>query len=263
MVDFNTLNINNKIVQSLEINNKEIQTIESGNLKLYEKPSEEISYDYTASTTEELKTALTSLQEGESLYIEEGSYTLTSPTEIPPCTIVGDGTTNLSYAFHCKTASATTPYDISGITFDGNNVYRSDPGMILCQADADIRIHDCHFTNMTGTYNCHGVRVASTHSDYTIEIDHNLFDGSNNVTKYGHTKSSIACYHLSQIYNLQIHHNTFNHPSGGYNTVWKGKAIACFNNSAASTLTNCHAYCNQYLGAGDFNNNITEESCPD
>lgn len=220
-------------------------------------------YSYTVDTTETLVNALTNMQEGESLYIKEGEYTLTQPYEIPPCTIVGNNATIKSYAFHLKTASETTLYDISGITFDGNNVYRSDPGMILCQANADIHIHDCHFTNMTGTYNCHAIRVASTNTDYTIEIDHNLFDGSNNVTEYGHTKSSIACYHLSQIYNLKIHHNTFNHPSGGHNTVWKGKAIACFNNNSASSLTNCHAYCNQYLGSGDFNNNITEESCPD
>ena len=219
---------------------------------------------YVVSTLAELDNALSSVTNGQIIYIKNGEYVLTKRYDIPTCTIIGESKTDTiikSYAFGFTSGTSTA--EVCNLKFDGNGVDRGDAGMISLASQVNVNIHDCHFTNMSGQWNCHGVRIATTSSDKTIEIHHNLFDGNNTTTGYGHTKSSIAGYHLSTIYNLQIHHNTFNHPSGGSNTVFGGKAIALFNNNSAPTLVNCSAYNNSYLGAGDSNNNITETTLPE
>ena len=219
-------------------------------------------YDYVATTLAELQTAFTSIADGELLYIDEGEYVLTQHYRIANCTIVGNNATIKSYGIGFD-SSSHTPIEISGLNFDGNGAQRGDNGFILLNVNANVHIHHCSSTNIIATYNAVTIRIAKTSADYNIEIDHCEFTGGNTTSSYGHTKASIAAFQLANVYNINVHHNVFNHPTGGSGTVRSGKAIAFINNYSLSAIHNCTAYCNQYLGAGDYNDGISESQCPD
>lgn len=62
--------------------------------------------------------------------------------------------------------------------------------------------------------------------------------------------------HNSAAYNINIHHNIFNHSTtNDANSLYKGKAI-CF---IDATLNNCKAHHNVYIGEQDYNDGIDEE----
>ena len=214
-----------------------------------------------AETTEELINVLTNVQSGDVIYIARGTYTLDQQYTIPPCTIIGEGkgkTIIQDFGFNFTTNSGNT-IDISGITFDARDKSISNRDFIILGNGGNAKIHNCIFTNMgNAKWNSTNIRISNTSASSNIEIYDCEFTGTNNVTAFGHTNAAIGAYQLANAYNVYIHNNTFNHPSGGYSPLRNAKAIAFLNNYSTCTLHNCVAENNQYLGAGDNNYGISK-----
>ena len=243
--------------------NKKIKEEVDKNQKGYNSQDEEETF--TVSTVEELIEVLNQVHEKQIVILLQGEYILPEQYNMPNCKIIGEDketTIVKNYGFNFGSTSHED-IEIANITFDGNGVDRGDSGFIQCIVEANIHIHDCVFTNMTGKWNCHGIRIAKTFPDYSIEIDNCEFTGSNSITGYGHTYSSIAGYHNDFFYNLDIHNNVFNHPkSSTHVPMYEGiKAIALFNNYKTGRTINSKAYCNEYLGEFDRNLGIEESEC--
>ena len=220
------------------------------NLKIYHD-----SFDYVAHSLSELDTALTNIQEGESLYIAQGEYTLTKQYSLPSCTIIGNNATIQEYGFNFN-QNTHTPIEISGLKFTCNNI-KSDNPLISIQTNANVHIYDCEWDNINQQYNADNINIGTSSPDYNIEIDYCVFKGPNYCQGRGDSKASICCLgDNSAAYNINIHHNIFNHSTtNDANNLYKGKAI-CF---IDATLNNCKAHHNVYIGEQDYNDGIDEE----
>ena len=220
------------------------------NLKLYHD-----SFDYVVHYLSDLDTALTNIKEGESLYIASGEYTLTKQYSLPSCTIIGDNATIQEYGFNFNQDTHTS-IEISGLKFTCGTI-KSDNSLISIQTNADVHIHNCEWDNIRQQWNADNINIGTSSPDYNIEIDHCIFKGPNYCSGYGHSKASICCWgDNSTVYNINIHHNVFNHSTlGDSNNLYNGRAI-CFINA---TLNNCIAHHNVYIGKEDYNNGIDEE----
>lgn len=219
-------------------------------------------YDYIVSTVSELTNALNNISDGESLYINTGTYTLSDQYSLPTCTIEGNNATinEIGLLFD---QDGDSEIDISGITFDGGNVQNMRP-LIDINISANVHIHNCTFTNKRADWNGDNICLHRADENNSIEIDHCSFTGDNYCNGYGHSKASIIYFGndgYNNPYNISIHHNTFNHNEnvGDSGNLYNGRAI-CF---ISSTLHNCIAYCNTYIGSEDTNNGIRESQCPD
>ena len=219
--------------------------------------------EYSVSNVEELLAVLEEVQDEDFVLLLKGEYDLPYNIVLPNCKVIGENKETTTVKSHGFTFQSTSNADIeiSNITFDGNGIDRGDSGFIHLGTEANIHIHDCTFTNMTGEWNCHGIRISKSSIDKTIEINNCSFTGPNSIRKYGHTNASIACFHAGTYYNIDIHNNTFNHPNSGYEPLHDAKAISFFSNHGTSKIENCKAYCNEYLGEGDKNFGITESEC--
>lgn len=219
---------------------------------------------FVAHNQEELIGLLETIHDGQTIFISNGTYTLSKTYEVPNCNIVGESEgqviiKNRGFIFN---SNSNTQAEVCNIVFDGNNVNRGDPGFIQCDVEANVSIYNCQFINMKGQDSCHAIRISKTSPSYSIEIYNCSFEGTNATTS-GLTCASIAGYHISKFYNLSIHDNVFNHSTGGTTPFFgKTKAINLFNNNTIATTQNCKAYCNQYLGPEDSNVGITEQECP-
>lgn len=218
--------------------------------------------DYVVDTTSELINALNNISEGETLHIKNGTYTLSQQYSLPSCTITGDNARIMENGFIFD-QDTHTPIDISGITFDGNNVQNMS---ILVEIDtlADVHIHNCTFTNKRADWNGDNIYIHCSSEDYNIEINDCIFTGDNYCNGFGHSKASI-CYDDSIAHNISIHHNIFNHNEnvGDSGNLHNERAIAFYFGYSTVTLDNCVAYCNTYVGSEDTNFGITESQCPD
>ena len=220
------------------------------NLKIYHD-----SFDYVVHSLSELDMALANIQEGESLYIAKGEYTLKKQYSLPSCTIVGNNATIKEYGFKFN-KNTHTPIEISGLKFICNTIKSNNP-LIGIDTSADVHIYDCEWDNIRQQWNADNITIVSSSPDYNIEIDHCIFKGPNYCSRYGHSKASIYCYgDNSTVYNINIHHNIFNHsiPNDSEN-LYNGRAI-CFDEA---TLNNCIARHNVYIGEQDYNDGIDEE----
>lgn len=227
----------------------------SGNVQIKNLKIHHDSFDYVVCHLSDLDTALTNIKEGESLYIASGEYTLTKQYSLPSCTIIGDNAIIKEYGFKFN-KNTHTPIEISGLKFVCNTI-KSDNPLIGIDTSADVHIHNCEWSNINQQYNADNITIGVSSPDYNIEIDHCIFEGPNYCDGYGHSKASICCWgDNSTVYNINIHHNVFNHsaPNDSQN-VYNGRAI-CF---IDSTLDNCIAHHNVYIGKEDYNNGIDEE----
>lgn len=220
------------------------------NLKIYHD-----SFDYVAHSLSELDTALTNIKEGESLYIAEGEYTLTKQYSLPSCTIIGNNATIKEYGFKFN-KNTHTPIEISGLKFICNTIKSYNP-LIAIDTSADVHIYDCEWDNIRQQWDADNITIGVASPDYNIEIDHCIFKGPNYCREHGHSKASICCWgDNSTVYNINIHHNIFNHSiSNGSENLYNGRAI-CF---VDATLNNCIAHHNVYIGEQDYNDGIDEE----
>lgn len=203
------------------------------------------------------------MSEGESIYINSGTYTLSERYSLPSCKIIGNNATlvETGLAFDQDT---TSPIEISGITFDGNNVQNMRTFIDLDYITVDVHIYNCIFTNKRADWNGDNICIHNSSADHNIEIDHCTFTGDNYCKGYGHSKGSIIYFGNDghpDAYNISIHHNTFNHNEnvGDSGNLYNGRAI-CF---IDTTFHDCIAYCNTYVGSGDTNDGITESQCSD
>lgn len=230
------------------------------NLKIYHD-----SFDYVVSSLSELNTALTNIQEGESLYIAEGEYTLTKQYSLPSCTIIGNNATIQEYGFNFNqiNQNTNTPIEVSGLKFTCPTI-KSDNPLICIDTNANVHIHNCEWDNINQKWNADNIYITMSSPDYNIEIDHCVFKGPNYCQGRGDSKASICClgdnsaaYNINiHHYNINIHHNIFNHSTtNDANSLYKGKAI-CF---IDATLNNCKAHHNVYIGEQDYNDGIDEE----
>lgn len=222
------------------------------NLKIYHD-----SFDYVVHSLSELDMALTNIQEGESLYIAKGEYTLTKQYSLPSCTIVGNDAIIEEYGFNFN-QDTHTPIEISGLKFTCRTI-KSDNPLISIQTNANVHIHDCEWNNINQQYNADNISINTSTPDYNIEIDHCIFKGPNSCSEYGQSKASI-CYwgNNSTAYNISIHHNVFNHSTpNDSESLYNGRAI-CFID-AVLDLGTCIAYRNVYIGEQDYNNGIDEK----
>lgn len=214
------------------------------------------------SSIDELVTAFESLEEGDSLFILEGEYVLSKQYSLPSCTIMGENATIKQYGIIFD-QDTHAPIDISGIIFDGNNVQNSS---VLLEIDtlADVHIHNCTFTNKRSDWNGDNIYIHRSSEDYNVEINNCTFTGDNYCAGFGHTKASV-CYDGSSAYNISIHHNIFNHNEnvGDNRNLHNGRAIAFYYGLYDTTLHNCIAYCNTYIGSEDTNYGISESECND
>lgn len=220
-------------------------------------------YDYIVNTVSELTDALTNVSEGESIYINSGNYTLSEQYSLPSCKIIGNNATLVETGLVFD-QNTTSPINISGITFDGNNVQNMRTFIDLDFITVDVHIYDCTFTNKRADWNGDIICIHNSSADHTIEIDHCTFTGDNYCKGYGHSKGSIIYFGNDghpDAYNISIHHNIFNHNEnvGDSGNLYNGRAI-CF---IDATFHNCIAYCNTYVGSGDTNDGITESQCSD
>lgn len=226
------------------------------NLKIYHD-----SFNYVVHSLSELDTALTNIQEGESLYIAQGEYTLTKQYSLPSCTIIGNNATIQEYGFNFN-QNTHTPIEISGLKFTCNNI-KSDNPLISIQTKANVHIYDCEWNNINQQYNADNINIGTSSSDYNIEIDHCIFKGPNYCSEDGYSKASIYCRANKPLAynNINIHHNIFNHstPNDSQN-LYNGRAI-CFVNGDLDdiTLNNCIVHHNVYIGEQDYNDGIDEE----
>ena len=230
----------------------------------YDKYTDElvIAKGYTITNATELENAIANISEGETLYLKNGTYTLSDAFSLPNCTIYGENATikEIGLTFG---ENGNSNINISGITFDGNNV-QNMRGFIDIQTITDVHIHNCTFTHKRADWNGENIWISKSDADHSVEIYHCTFTGDNYCNGYGHTKASIAYdgqQGYSTAYNISIHHNTFNHNEnvGDSNNLYNGRAI-CF---LYATLNNSIAYCNTYVGSEDTNNGITESQCTD
>ena len=244
--------INRKIKEDVDKNQKEYNEDEEGTPK-----------EYSVSNIEELLAILEEVKDEEIILMLKGEYEIPYNIFLPNCKIIGEDkeTTKIKGYSLIFQSTSNADIEISNITFDGTGVDRGDDGFIHLGTKANIHIHDCNFINMSGMWNCHGIRISQSSQDYKIEIDNCSFEGPNRASAYGHTNASIACFHAGIYYNIDIHNNTFNHPTGGFNVLHNAKAISFFSHSQSTKLENCKAYCNEYLGEGDSNYGITESEC--
>lgn len=222
------------------------------NLKIYHD-----SFDYVAHSLSELDTALTNIKEGESLYIAEGEYTLTEQYSLPSCTIVGDNAIIKEHGFNFnQNQNTNTPIEVSGLKFTCPTI-KSDNPLICIDTYANVHIHNCEWDNINQQRNADNINITMSSPDYNIEIDHCVFKGPNYCQERGDSKASICCLgDNSAAYNINIHHNIFNHSTtNDANSLYKGKAI-CF---IDATLNNCKAHHNVYIGEQDYNDGIDEE----
>ena len=146
---------------------------------------------YTVSSVEELLEVLNQVNEKQIVLLLQGEYILPEQCNMPNCKIIGEDketTIVKNYGFNFGSTS-NADIEVSNITFDGNGTWRGDDGFIKCGTEANIHIHDCIFTNMVGEWNCHGIRIATTSPDYSIEINDCLFEGPNRSVKYLSFKS--------------------------------------------------------------------------
>lgn len=226
------------------------------NLKIYHD-----SFNYVVHSLSELDTALTNIQEGESLYIAQGEYTLTKQYSLPSCTIIGNNAAIQEYGFNFN-QNTHTPIEISGLKFTCNNI-KSDNPLISIQTNANVHIYDCEWNNINQQYNADNINIGTSSSDYNIEIDHCIFKGPNYCSEDGHSKASIYCRANKPLAynNINIHHNIFNHstPNDSQN-LYNGRAI-CFVDADLDdiTLNNCIVHHNVYIGEQDYNDGIDEE----
>lgn len=227
----------------------------SGNVQIKNLKIHHDSFDYVVCHLSDLDTALTNIKEGESLYIASGEYTLTKQYSLPSCTIVGDNAIIKEYGFKFN-KNTHTPIEISGLKFVCNTI-KSDNPLIGIDTSADVHIHNCEWDNIRQQWNGDNIGISVSSSDYNIEIDHCIFKGPNYCSGYGHSKASICCWgDHSTVYNINIHHNVFNHSTpDDSNNLYNGRAI-CF---IDATLNNCIAHHNVYIGKEDYNNGIDEE----
>ena len=219
-------------------------------------------YDYIVNTVSELTNALINVSEGESIYIKSGTYTLSQQYSLPSCRIIGNNATIVENGFNFD-QNTSTPIEISGITFDGNNVQNMSV-LVDINTVADVHIHNCTFTNKKADWNGDNICIHNSSADHNIEIDHCTFTGDNYCRGYGHSKGSIIYFGNDghpDAYNISIHHNTFDHNEnvGDTGNLYNGRAI-CF---IDATLHDCIAYCNTYVGSKDTNDGITESQCSD
>lgn len=257
-----TININNgEFIHTCQynfVNKFGLRAWSSGNVQIKNLKLYHDSFDYVVHSLSELDTALTNIQEGESLYIAEGEYTLTKQYSLPSCTIVGDNAIIKEYGFNFNqiNQNTNTPIEVSGLKFTCPTI-KSDNPLICIDTDANVHIHNCEWDNINQKWNADNINITMSSPDYNIEIDHCVFKGPNYCQKRGDSKASICCLGGdSAAYNINIHHNIFNHSTtNDANSLYKGKAI-CF---IDATLNNCKAHHNVYIGEQDYNDGIDEE----
>lgn len=216
--------------------------------------------------TNELKDALNIAQKGDIISIAQGEYSLDKRYPLPNCEIRGvgvDKTIIKNYGFEFNDVSQNNyNVNIHDITFDGQNNEVSNRDFIILNNESNANIHDCKFTNMgNSTWNSTNIRIMKTNQNKTINIYDNIFEGSNTVLSDGHSNASIGAYNLADAYNVNIYYNQFNHPYENCSVLYNNKAIAFFNDRASTSLHNCIAKCNNYIGEGDTNYGITESNC--
>ena len=254
-----TININNgEFIHTCQYNfaNKfGLRAWSSGNVQIKNLKLYHDSFDYVVHSLAELDTALTNIKEGESLYIANGEYTLTKPYSLPSCTIIGDNAVIKEYGLQFD-KDTHTPIEISGLKFTCDTI-KSENSLIGINTSANVHIHNCEWDDIRQQWNADNINIGVTSPDYNIEIDHCIFKGPNYCKGYGHSKASICCWgNNSTMYNINIHHNVFNHSiANDSRNLYNGRAI-CF---IDATLNNCIAHHNVYIGKEDYNNGINEE----
>lgn len=220
-----------------------------------------ISY-IKVSNTSELTNALQNASEGDIIRLLYNNYELTQNFTVdgiiltsywpsmPPVITNTQGTLNISNSI-VENIKFGVPSSAGDAIYSnlGNNIIRN-----------------CEFKCDGKQWNAGVISINPDNQNGLTEIHDCYFYGDGNSSGYGHCQSAIASTGAN-IYNILIHHNSFNHPANTRSVLWggtKGKAVCFFNgNSAPTSLNNVHLYCNEYLGAGDTNVNVSEEQCPD
>lgn len=193
--------------------------------------------------------------------IKDGSYNITAASTLTNVLLVGESDAKL-----LNTNSYLILKDsvVDGLKLE--TTYSLNAPVVYMDTGYNV-VRNCDCVSESKPWDAAVISMNVTSREGLQEIHDCYFHGNAASRGYGHTCCAILGNN-DPVYNILIHHNTFNHPCTSNQAIGgnKGKAVAFYkgrNTYPSSTYSNVHLYCNQYLGCGDTNLGVSEESCPD
>lgn len=215
-------------------------------------------FTYIVDTMEKLTTALTNATTDNSIYLKDGTYSLPSNYTVSGIKLIGEST-------NAKIVSSNGQINFTDSIIDTIGIETANVNRPAIYVTGTTTVKNCDCVSNVKPWDATVIKVNLNNPNGLITIHDCYFHGDARSSGYGHSCSAITG-EGSVAYNVIIHHNTFNHPcnSGQLHGSNKGKAVCFYNgNSTTGTLNNVHLYCNEYLGCGDTNIRVSEETCPD
>ncbi|WP_458405968.1 Ig-like domain repeat protein [Methanobrevibacter sp.] len=221
-------------------------------------------------SSEELDIALTNAIQGDSIYIKNGTYSLSQNYNIPCISIIGEEENPPIFNVANERFFVASSSEVGTNVFE-NLQFRGANGGILSNSQyASVEIRNCNWKNMVNQYNFHAIKITAWSDDKYVLIEDCEF--INNYTiDFGHFCTNIHCIAPNGPKNLTVRNCVFNATrNNGTNNVQGGHEYRVALNVThewANSLsyvapTNCYFCNNQYLHSNDTLYGFTRDNCP-
>lgn len=221
-------------------------------------------------SNEELDNALTNITRGESIYIKNGTYTLSKSYNIPCINIIGEKE-NPPIIQVTEKYFITTDNELGTNIFENLQFRGTSGGINLSSAYASAEIRNCNWKNMVNQYNFTAIYIFNHNDDKHVLIEDCEFI-NNYTTGYGHYCTNIHCIAPNGAKNITVQNCIFNATrNNGISNIQTGNVYRVAVNHKAqwenrltyASATNCYFCNNQYLHANDTIYGFTSNNnCP-
>ena len=229
------------------------------------------NYSYICSNSTELNNILSSITQGDSIYIKNGEYTLSQSYSIPCIKVIGEEENppiiNVNNQFFITNSNQSGTNIFENLQFRGTTGGIDSPSQV-----ANLEVRNCNWKNMENKYNFHAIRITGWSDDKYILIENCEFI-NNRTTGYGHYCTNIHCIAPTGPKNLTVQNCIFNatrknyNPPGNVQGGHEYRVAINIKQESATTMSyeepiNCYFCNNQYLHYLDTLYGFNSQNCP-